>query len=77
MNLAMNIQYQEPPKAGDAWGWNFNRHVVSGIDSWVSWTLISDWRTVGRFGDLIFGTEKVSPVEPAGKLATLWGLIRQ
>lgn len=62
---------------GETWGWNFNRHIMSGVDLWVAWaTTGAGFHTPDRFGHLIFG-ELASAVKPSAKLTTCWGSIKQ
>jgi len=62
---------------GETWGWNFNRHIMSGVDLWVAWaTTGAGFHTPERFGTLTFG-EELAAVRPSGKLTTCWGGIKQ
>jgi hypothetical protein len=63
---------------GEEWGWNFNRHIVTNKDDiWTGWaTTGASFHTPDRFGDLIFGSEQLL-VSPAGKVATLWGAMKE
>lgn len=62
---------------GQTWGWNFNRHIVSGVDIWVAWaTTGAGFHTPERFGNLTFG-ELAAAVHPSAKLTTCWGSIKQ
>ena len=62
---------------GETWGWNFNRHIVSGVDLWVAWaTTGAGFHTPERFGTLTFG-EELAAVRPSDKLTTCWGGIKQ
>jgi hypothetical protein len=62
---------------GQTWGWNFNRHIVSGVDIWVGWaTTGPSFHTPERFGQLTFG-ELAAAVHPSAKLTTCWGSIKQ
>jgi len=62
---------------GQTWGWNFNRHIVSGVDYWVAWaTTGAGFHTPERFGQLTFG-EVLASVDPSTKLATSWGSLKQ
>ena len=57
-------------------GWNFNRHIVSGVDLWTAWsTTGAGFHTPDRFGALIFG-EAITAVDAKGKLSTLWGRLK-
>ena len=45
------------PPIGRTWGWNFNRHVASGVDLWTSWadlTGASWFHEPDKFGDMVF-----------------------
>ncbi len=62
---------------GQTWGWNFNRHIMSGVDYWVAWaTTGTGFHTPERFGTLTFG-ELAAAVDPSAKLATSWGSIKR
>ena len=62
---------------GETWGWNFNRHIMSGVDLWVAWaTTGAGFHTPERFGTLTFG-EELAAVQPSDKLTTCWGSIKQ
>jgi hypothetical protein len=62
---------------GQTWGWNFNRHIMSGVDYWVAWaTTGPGFHTPERFGTLTFGP-LVLAVDPSAKLTTSWGDIKQ
>ncbi len=62
---------------GESWGWNFNRHIMSGTDIWTGWSETgASFHTPERFGDLTFGTMAFA-VQPTGKLATSWAAIRR
>ncbi len=59
------------------WGWNFNRHIMSGVDIWVGWaTTGASFHTPERFGQLIFGG-LAAAVHPSARLTTCWGDIKQ
>lgn len=61
---------------GETWGWNFNRHIMSGVDIWTGWSTTGpSFHTPDRFGDLIFGKEKMS-ISTRGKVATTWGNVK-
>jgi hypothetical protein len=61
---------------GQTWGWNFNRHIVSGVDMWVAWaTTGAGFHTPERFGTLTFG-DLAAAVQPSDKLTTYWGSIK-
>jgi hypothetical protein len=61
---------------GATWGWNFNRHIMAGVDIWTEWSTTGEiFATPNRFGDLTFGMEKTA-VHPSGKFATAWGSIK-
>ncbi len=61
---------------GETWGWNFNRHIMAGVDFWTSWTFVgASFHTPDQFGHLVFGIEKAA-VDPTGKLAGTWGSIK-
>ncbi len=61
---------------GETWGWNFNRHIMAGVDIWTSWDFVgASFHTPGEFGDLVFGIEKAT-VGPTGKLARTWGSVK-
>jgi hypothetical protein len=65
---------------GETWGWNFNRHISSGVDIWVGWaTTGAGFHTPERFGQLTFGelASGLAAVEPSAKLATSWGSIKE
>ncbi len=62
---------------GAQWGWNFNRHIMSGVDMWVAWsTTGAGFHTPERFGVLTFGPTATA-VEPVGKLAVSWGSLKK
>ncbi len=62
---------------GQTWGWNFNRHIMAGVDLWVAWsTTGAGFHTPDRFGNLTFGT-LAAAVDPSAKLATSWGNLKQ
>ena len=70
-----DMDLKEAP-VGETWGWNFNRHIMSGDDIWVCWaTTGPSFHTPARFGDLTFGIEKLA-VERSHKLAATWGSIK-
>jgi hypothetical protein len=70
-----DLGYDEPP-VGETWGWNFNRHIMTGAGVWTGWsTTGASFHTPERFGDLTFGLDRVA-VQPCGKLAGIWGRIR-
>ncbi|MFC1718741.1 sugar-binding protein, partial [Candidatus Poribacteria bacterium] len=61
---------------GETWGWNFNRHIMAGVDIWTGWTFVgASFHTPDQFGNLIFGIEKAA-VDPTGKLARTWGSVK-
>lgn len=62
---------------GQTWGWNFNRHIMAGVDIWVAWaTTGAGFHTPDRFGHLTFGPSAAA-VDPSTKLATSWGSLKQ
>jgi hypothetical protein len=62
---------------GQTWGWNFNRHIVSGVDYWVAWaTTGAGFHTPERFGTLTFGA-LAAAVDPTTKLTTSWGCLKE
>jgi len=70
-----DLGYDEAP-IGETWGWNFNRHIMAGVDIWTSWaTTGASFHTPERFGDLTFGLEQIA-VQPSGKLTATWGRIK-
>jgi hypothetical protein len=61
---------------GQAWGWNFNRHIVSGVDIWTGWSTTGpSFHTPNRFGKLTFG-EAITAVDAKGKLSITWGRLK-
>ncbi|MFQ6042006.1 MAG: sugar-binding protein [Candidatus Poribacteria bacterium] len=65
------------PAEGTKWGFNFNRHIVSGVDIWAGWSTTGpSFHTPERFGTLIFGAV-VTAVAPSGKVATSWGNLKR
>jgi len=61
---------------GETWGWNFNRHIMSGVDIWTGWSETgASFHTPNRFGDIIFSDEELA-VSPAGKVTTMWSSIK-
>jgi hypothetical protein len=61
---------------GQTWGWNFNRHIMAGVDLWVGWaTTGPSFHTPDRFGQLTFGA-LAAAVDPSAKLTTSWGNIK-
>lgn len=70
-----DLGFDEAP-VGETWGWNFNRHIMAGVDIWTGWSTTGDsFHTPNRYGDLTFGLEKLA-VEPSDKLVATWGSIR-
>ncbi len=70
-----DLGFDETP-VDETWGWNFNRHIVSGVSIWTGWaTTGASFHTAQRFGNLTFGT-KVTAMQPLGKLAWTWGSIK-
>jgi len=70
-----DLGIEEAP-IGETWGWNFNRHIMTGVDIWTSWaTTGASFHTPERFGDLTFGLEQIA-VQPSGKLTAAWGWIK-
>lgn len=70
----LNIKGGAP--VGKSWGWNFNRHIVSGVDIWTGWSETGpSFHTPNRFGDLIFSDEELA-VSPTGKMTMTWGSIK-
>lgn len=70
-----DLNVKEVP-TGKTWGWNFNRHIVSGVDIWTGWSETGpSFHTPTRFGDLIFSEETLS-VSPKGKLTISWGRVK-
>ena len=66
----------EGPPVGETWGWNFNRHIMAGVDIWTGWaTTGPSFHTPERFGDLIFGTQKLA-VQPADKRFGTWAGVK-
>jgi hypothetical protein len=70
-----DLGFDEVP-IDETWGWNFNRHIVTGVDIWTSWaTTGASFHTPERFGNLTFGLEQIA-VQPSGKLTATWGRIK-
>ena len=70
-----DLGIKEAP-VGETWGWNFNRHIVSGVDFWTGWSETgASFHTPGKFGDLVFTTEKLT-VSPIETTSTTWGRIK-
>jgi len=70
-----DLGIKEAP-VGETWGWNFNRHIMSGVDIWTGWSETGpDFHTPSKFGDLTFGTKQMA-VRPPSKLAGTWGSIK-
>lgn len=70
-----DLDFDEAP-VGETWGWNFNRHIMTGAGVWTGWaTTGASFHTPERFGDLTFGLEKLA-VGPSGKLTGTWGNIK-
>ena len=61
---------------GETWGWNFNRHIMTGAGIWTGWSLTgASFHTPDKFGVIIFGIDKAA-VELSGKLAATWGAVK-
>lgn len=70
-----SLGLEESP-AGQEWGWNFNRHIVSGVDIWTSWSTTGpSFHTPNRFGKATFG-EAVTAIDAKAKLSTTWGRLK-
>lgn len=70
-----DLEIDQAP-VGETWGWNFNRHIMTGAGIWTGWsTTGASFHTPNRFGDLTFGLEKVA-VQPLDKLAGTWAGIK-
>jgi hypothetical protein len=70
-----DLGIEEAP-IGETWGWNFNRHIMTGAGVWTGWATTGDsFHTPERFGDLTFGLEQIA-VQPSGKLTAAWGWIK-
>jgi len=70
-----DLDIDEAP-VGEMWGWNFNRHIMTGAGIWTGWSLTgASFHTPDKFGVLIFGLDKAA-VDPSGKLAGTWGNIK-
>lgn len=62
---------------GDIWGWNFNRHIMSGVDIWTGWSETgASFHTPDRFGNIVFGNTALA-VAATGKLTTTWSALRK
>jgi len=65
------------PAEGTQWGFNFNRHIVSGVDFWTGWSTTGpSFHTPERFGTITFGAV-VAAVAPVGKVTTSWGSLKR
>jgi len=78
--LEMSIPFEDmgsdTPSIGETWGWNFNRHIVTGVGIWTGWAETgSSFHTPNRFGNLTFGMLQTA-LQPSGKLAGTWGGIK-
>ena len=70
-----DLGIKEAP-VGETWGWNFNRHIVSGVDFWTGWSETGpSFHTPGKFGDIVFTQEKMA-VSSVEKASTTWSRIR-
>ena len=70
-----DLGFDEPP-VGKTWGWNFNRHIVTGVGIWTGWsTTGASFHTPQRFGNLTFGMLQTA-LQPSSKLAAVWGGIK-
>jgi hypothetical protein len=71
-----DLDIKEPP-IGETWGWNFNRHIVSGVDFWIGWSETgASFHTPSNFGDLVFSSEKLA-VNSINKIPDIWGRIKE
>ncbi len=71
-----DLEIDELP-VGETWGWNFNRHIVTDVDIWIGWSETgASFHTPGKFGDLVFSSEKLA-VSSVGSVSTTWGDIKR
>ena len=78
--LEMSVQFKDlglsKTPIGETWGWNFNRHIMTGVDIWTGWSKTgSSFHTPNRFGNLSFGMGQTT-LQPLNKLAGTWGSIK-
>lgn len=70
-----DLDVKEAP-VGETWGWNFNRHIVSGITVWTGWAETGpSFHTPSKFGDFVFTKEELA-VNPKERIFTTWGKIK-
>ena len=76
VNIAFkDFGYDNTP-IGETWGWNFNRHIMTGVDIWTGWSKTgSSFHTPNRFGNLSFGMIQTT-LQPLNKLVGIWGSIK-
>jgi len=71
-----DMDIKEAP-VGETWGWNFNRHIVSGVDLWTGWSETGlSFHTPSKFGDVVFTQEKLA-VNGIEGISTTWGRIKR
>ncbi|MDQ1281406.1 MAG: hypothetical protein QG670_2671 [Thermoproteota archaeon] len=78
--LEVSIQFKDlgfsKTPIGETWGWNFNRHIVTGVDIWTGWAKTgSSFHTPNRFGNLTFGMVQTT-LQSLDKLVSIWGGIK-